>query len=152
MKKHEKNPSKASVSIIKCLGSMAVNGDESDFLQYTRSWLEKVNRGGLFEINDLAYQLFKEVEIDLQDKLVNQLQHSSAPGNTKAEMIASVLLNDNVQFYWIMLSTDIQDEQTSQDLLREIVELWLTIRGFSIAREWMEMYKRFSSKATKKNT
>ena len=67
-------------------------------------------------------------------------------------MIASVLLNDNVQFYWIMLSTDIQDEQTSQDLLREIVELWLTIRGFSIAREWMEMYKRFSSKATKKNT
>ena len=87
MKKNEKNPSEASVSIIECLGSMAVNGDESDFLQYTRSWLEKVNRGGLFEIYDLAYQLFKEIEIDLQDKLVDQLQPSSAPGNTKAEMI-----------------------------------------------------------------
>ena len=37
-------------------------------------------------------------------------------------MMASVLSNDNVQFYWSMLSTDIQDEQTGQDLLREIVD------------------------------
>ena len=50
-----------------------------------------------------------------------------------------------------MLSTDVQDENTGQDLLREIVELWLTIRGFSVAREWMEMYKRCSSKTTKKS-
>ena len=102
-------------------------------------------------MNDLAYQLFKEIEIDLQDKLTNRLQPSSPPGNTKAEMIASVLLNDNVQFYWSMLSTDIQDEQISQDLLREIVELWLTIRGFAVAREWVEIYKRCSSKTTKKS-
>ena len=40
-----------------------------------------------------------------------------------------------------MLSTDIQDEQIGQNLLREIIELWLTIRGFAVAREWMEMYK-----------
>ena len=99
----------------------------------------------------LAYQLFKEIEINLQDKLTNRLQPSSAPGNTKAEMVASVLLNDNVQFYWIMLSTDIQDEQIGQNLLREIIELWLTIRGFAVAREWMEMYKRCTSKATKKS-
>ena len=105
----------------------------------------------MFEVNDLAYQLFKEIEINLQDKLTNRLQPSSAPGNTKAEMVASVLLNDNVQFYWIMLSTDIQDEQIGQNLLREIIELWLTIRGFAVAREWMEMYKRCTSKATKKS-
>ena len=66
----EKNSSEASISIMECLGCMAINGDESDFLQYTRSWLEKVNRSGLFEVNDLAYQLFNEIEIDLQDKLV----------------------------------------------------------------------------------
>ena len=79
-------------------------------------------------MNDLAYQ---EIEVNLQDKLMNQLKPSSTPGNTKAEMIASVLSNENIQFYWSMLSTDIQDEQSSQDLLCEIVELWLTIRGFS---------------------
>ena len=84
MKKYEKNPSEASVSIMECLGSMAVNGDESDFLQYTRGWLENINRGGLFEVNDLAYQLFKEIEVNLQDKLMNQLKPSSTPGNTKA--------------------------------------------------------------------
>lgn len=45
---------------MECLGSMAVNGDESDFLQYTRGWLVKINRGGLFEVNDLAYQFSKK--------------------------------------------------------------------------------------------
>ena len=38
MKKHEKNPSEASVSIIECLGSMAVNGDESDFSTQEAGW------------------------------------------------------------------------------------------------------------------
>ena len=155
MKKHEKNTSEASVAIIECLGSMAVNGDDSDFLQYTKNWLEKVNKGGLFEVNDLAYQLFKEIELNIQDKLLNQLQPSSSSActsqNTKAQMISSVLSNDNVQFYWSMLSIDIQDERTGQDLLREIVELWLTIRGYSIAHEWMELYKKRSSKTTKKS-
>ena len=96
-----------------------MNGDESDFLQYTRSWLQNINRGGLFEVNDydLAYQLFKEIEINLQHKHMNRLKPSSAPGNTKAEMIVSVLSNENIQFYWSMLSTDIQDEQSSQGLL-----------------------------------
>ena len=151
LKRHEKCLSETSVSIVECLISMAVNGEESDFLQYTRSWLDKVNRGGLFEVNDLAYQLFKEIEINLQYKLVNQLQPSSTQQTTKAEMISSVLLNDDIQFYWSMLSTDIEDEQTGQELLREIVELWLTIRGFSVAREWMEMYRRCSAKTTKKS-
>ena len=32
-----------------------------------------------------------------------------------------------------------------------IVELWLTIRGFSIAGQWMEIYKKCSSRTTKKS-
>lgn len=45
----------------------------------------------------------------------------------------------------------INDEEESVELLRDIVELGLTIRGFSIAGQWMEIYKKYSSKATKKS-
>lgn len=47
---------------IECLSSMGVNGDESDIMEYTRKWTMEVNRGGLFEINDLTYTFFKEIE------------------------------------------------------------------------------------------
>ena len=42
---------------------MAVNGEESSLLEYTTKWTGLVNRGGLFEINDTTYMLFKEIEL-----------------------------------------------------------------------------------------
>ena len=150
LKKHEKSQSLASVSFVECLSSMAVNGEESSFLEYTRDWLVKINRGGLFEVNDLAYQLFKEIEINLQTKLKDHLVQP-IPDKTKEDLLSTAISNENVQFYWSMISTDIQDEAAARDLLHEIAELWLTIRGFSVAREWMEMYKACTVKATKKS-
>ena len=144
MKRHEKNVSKKSVAFIECLGNMAVNGEDSTLLEYTTQWVSKVNRGGLFEINDMAYLLFREIENNLRDKLTYQLHPSSALSelDKKEQLVSTALNDDNVQFYWTMLSTDIDDEQDSMELLREIIELWLTIRGHSIAGQWMEIYKR----------
>ena len=53
---------------------MAICGEETDFLKYTRAWTEEVNRGGLFEVNDNAYVLFKEIELNLQNNLQTHLQ------------------------------------------------------------------------------
>ena len=47
---------------MECLSTMAVNGDESSFLSYTLEWNRTVNRGGLFEVNDETYRLFKQIE------------------------------------------------------------------------------------------
>ncbi len=152
LKKYHNSHSMVSASIVECLSSMAVNGDESNFLEYTRDWLVKINRGGLFEVNDVAYCLFKEIEIDFQGKLKDRLiQSESSPDASKEDLIGSVASNDDVQFYWSMVSIDIDDEVVSRDLLLEIITYWLTIRGFSVAREWMEMYKRGTVKTTKKS-
>ena len=40
-----------------------------------------------------------------------------------------------------MLSIDIEEEEHNSELLRHIIQLWLTIRGFSISNAWMENYK-----------
>ena len=49
--------------MIDCLSNMSVQGDESSLMEYTRKWTLRVNRGGLFEINDMTYNLFKEIEL-----------------------------------------------------------------------------------------
>ena len=52
MKRYERNVTEKSASFVECLSSMAVNGEEGSFLEYTTQWVSKVNRGGLFEVND----------------------------------------------------------------------------------------------------
>ena len=139
LKKHEKTFSEKSVEFVECLSKMAVNGDESSFLLYTLEWS---SRGGLFEINDEAYRLFKEIEMKMQKQLLSILESSlSLPGKREL-VIDAVAGDDDVQFLWVLLSCDITDEEDAICLLKEIIGLWLTIRGFSIAGTWLEEYKK----------
>ena len=59
LKQYERSLYPKSVSMIECLSAMAINGDESNFLEYTTKWIGIVNRGELFEINDTTYMFFK---------------------------------------------------------------------------------------------
>ena len=75
----------------------------------------------------MAFLLFREIEINLRDKLTKLLQPSTTVQlDRKEELLTSAIQDDNIQFYWTMLSADIDGEQESVELLRDIVELWLT--------------------------
>ena len=56
------------------------------------------------------------------------------------------------KFRWAIEAVNIESEEQSQALLREIVNLWTTIRGFSIAAVWMETYKEATKETTQKST
>ena len=73
----------------------------------------------------------------------------SVPGKREI-IIDSVAGDDDVQFLWLLLSCDITDEDDVICLLKEIIGLWLTIRGFYIATSWMEEYK-MKTATTQKN-
>ena len=60
MKKHETSVQERSASFVECLSSMAVSGEEESFVEYTREWSSRVNRGGLF---DTSYALFREIDL-----------------------------------------------------------------------------------------
>ena len=111
MKKHQKNASDKSASFVECLSTMAINGEESTLLDYTTHWIAKVNRGGLFEVNDTTYLLFREIEMNLRGQLLKTLQPSISTAHVqldkKDELVTSVMQDDNVLYYWALLSIDI---------------------------------------------
>ena len=43
-----------------------------------------------------------------------------------------------MQFRW----THIEKEDHAIELLQDIAEMWVTIRGFSLASSWLEEYKK----------
>ena len=89
--------------------------------------------------------LFKEIEATLQVKLESVLTESAKATsnsiNNKEKIISEVTAEDDVLFYWSLCSVDIINEQHLSELLTRIVELWLTICGFSLAKEWLEKFK-----------
>ena len=66
----------------------------------------------------------------------------------KEDVIEDVVHNDDVLFSWTAVSSDLDDEDLAKELLQHIVELWVTIRGFSAAGTWM-YYKQHIEKTTK---
>ena len=54
----------------------------------------------------------------------------------QGELLSSIASNEDVLFYWSRLSAD-ADEEDAQTLLKMVVELWVTIRGFAFASSWM---------------
>jgi hypothetical protein len=92
------------------------------------------------------YSLFVAIEIAMQVGLTKHIQGSyqlsaDESKKRKKEIIDGVMENDDVSFHWNNLAIDITNEQNSMELLRHVVQLWLTIRGFSISKAWMDKYK-----------
>ena len=153
LKKHNKSDSVKSANFAECLIKMAVSGDETSLLQYTVTSTKLINRGNLFEISDSTFLFFQQVELIVQNKLKFALQSSTHHMNdvqVKDDIFNSVLEAENVQLCWSILSADICKQEHCDELLREIVDMWIAIRGHSIAGAGLEIYKQCKHKTTKK--
>ena len=147
LQKFERN-SRRYEQCIECLREMAVAGDSSDFLQYTREWISKVNRGGLFPLNDQTFLQFTEIEKSTRTFLASHIVNRKS---TLEDIIKKIEGNKDVQFHWTLILQSIHTKEEADWLLQEIVKLYMSIRGFSMAAMWMELYKNKHKKCTSKS-
>jgi len=129
-----------------------VAGDDSDVHNYTTKWLETVNRGGLFPVNNKSFLFFLATEsstVKLLTTTYNKI--SSQELNIKMLMLEKLMQDEQIKLRWNALTQDIDfAEEDSDNLMKEIVTLWITIRGFSLAATWLETYKQSAARNTKK--
>ena len=149
MKKIRRTSGPHNSDFLACLSEMGANdscsGEES-FLDFTKMWILSKYRGGLFLIKDEVDSFFLELEKKTREYLPKLI----TPKLTKADTVEDLCKDDNVQFEWCMLSTGIEEELASQELLKKIIDLWLIIRGFSYAGAYVEQYKQCTKLSTKK--
>ncbi len=134
------------------LDCMAVSGEDSSYLEYTKEWIKAIDRGGLFKVNDSAYQFFLDLEMKVRKYLPNlmKLAGDTTSASVKEDIMQGITGDDDVLFSWMLVTQDFDDEDLSSELLYFIADLWLTIRGFSEAGAWMEYYKQYNDCKTKK--
>ena len=66
--------SEKAASFVECMSHMAMDGNDSSLMDYTKEWAKKINCGGLFELSDNTFQLFQAFELALCHRLVMHLR------------------------------------------------------------------------------
>ena len=96
--------------------------------------------------------LFSDTEMKVRTYLFTLFRTSASNTENQREALIKAVSNDtDVQFHWSMVSVDVTDEQHAIQLLKEIIGLWVTIHGFSIAGAWLEHCKQTSKSSVSKS-
>ena len=126
-----------------------VKGNDTEQPGTDEEWIDLLDRGGLWHVKENTYQFFRAIE-DVIRGVLPKLVLPNAP--EKSEIIKEVTSDNDVQFYWLIATADfdVDDYEVHDTLLLKIVELYVTVRGFSLASGWLEKYKQCTRKSTQR--
>ena len=147
MRKYCTTHTETAAQFIECLGSMGNIVHDDTSLHFTSAWIKSIDRGGLLQINDSTFRFFRAIEIKVQELLPH---HIISQTSNKDSVIKAIMEDEDVQFLWCMISTDVTEED-SCTLLGDIVELFVTTRRFAMTGMWLAEYKKARDKNIKKS-
>lgn len=145
-RKLERESHEFKEELILCLVELVKHNEECGT---DEEWTDLLDRGGLVHVKETTYRFFHAMECVVKENL-RRLTKPSAP--SKVEVIQRTTDDDDVQFYWLIVTADfeIDVQEVHKTLLWKIVELYVTVRGFSLANGWVEKYKQRTKVATQK--
>lgn len=110
-------------------------GNDSSFYDYTRRWVGSSR----IVCCKWQYGYVYSVEVKVQQLLPRHLSHG---GNKPLCTVIGF-------WCWLLLAVDINSEKYSSELLKVVVESWVTMGGFALTSMWKEQYKRTTAKNLK---
>ena len=131
--------------LVLCLMALVRSGSHEE-CGNDEEWMRMIDRGGLWYIKESTYSLFLAIEEETRQCLKALSNQCS---KCQQEIVKMILSNEDVLFYWTIASAGFEiDDEVHDVLLKMIVELYVTMRGFSYASMWMKKYKKSSKKST----
>ena len=84
----------------------------------------------------------------LEKKTRHALKSYLHTGDDQKVVVDKIMADEDILFYRSMLSVDLDDDKCKK-VLKDVVTLWLNIRGFSVTGSWVEQHKKIAGKTTK---
>ncbi len=132
--------------LVLCLEEMCEDDEDDDC---SADWTKCIDRGGLKLVNSRSYHFFHALETVVRRYFRLSSVQSISDG-IKAEMVEAVVTDEDVLLFWSIVSAEWEEEE-EKALLTMIVKLWITIRGFSFAKSFLELYKQANKKTVQKS-
>lgn len=158
-RKGSRNPAvckkrKLFVRILQQMKATGQPGEPDTVLEYSTLWLELIDRGGLYHINDDVFLMIEAIEMVCKDHLSKGGIATYTPGTNISQIVHQKVLNTpKVLTYWDKITADIPHkyERYTIELLDRITNLWINIRGHSFAKGWTMMSQKRYRKGTRKS-
>ena len=133
------------------LGIMDLLDDDDDDEEGScETWMNSIDRGGLWHVSDTTFMVFQSMEEVVREHLRKSNMQSLSLSGGKHILIGKITSGEDVRFNWCIAAADF-GEAEEKILLEMIVELWVTIRGFSFVSGWIEQYKQANKKTLQKS-
>lgn len=137
-----KTQSKNKDEKIKCLNAIGVCGEDDSqqsFLEYTKYWMEKQNRGGLFLLKDDAYMYFRAVQQHCRKGFQKEKIETTTDTLDDRLPVLKAILRYNVAMEHWAQATAGQNQLVSNEVMQMCVKLWVNIRGHSFAASGLKI-------------
>lgn len=127
-----------------CLERLLRDRDDETENDSSDKWLRTTDRGGLYHITDMAFELFTEIEIATYNQL------SKKESSDTESLYKKACADPDVLSAWGECSIDIDSNDKQNSVLIDIVKEWVKMRGHSIASMQMEKHKKKKATTTQK--
>ena len=118
----------------------------------TGSWVERVNRGGLFLVNNDFYTFIRNIEFELR-KILNVSVFISYCGENIREVIVDKLRDNKViQSFWDFFTRNVTNKMFTENLKIQILNKWSNIRTHAFVNTWVQIIQRKSAREAVKKT
>ena len=139
-----------AITFLQCLKGMSVPGEGHSFLDYSKAWVEKQNRGGLFLVNDKVFIFFKTLEFQTKQILNMKTLLILRNANVKDHLLQELLKQKQVQKQWAVLVQETLNQDLSGQLLHQFIVYWVKLRVNAFVRMYMEIRKKQKKTACSK--
>ena len=129
--------------ILDCWGSKTESeSDDPSILDYTREWVDRINRGGLMQVADEFYLFIKNIEITCQKVLNIDFIIAYAGQNIFEKIYERIISDENLSTDWEILTRQIVNKTLCDKLKEKIVKKWVNIRINAFVKVWIQIMRR----------
>ena len=98
------------------------------FLEYTKTWVDRVNRGGLLLVTDDFYIFVRGIENDVRKVLTINFLIAYCVEDVKEVILGKLNANSFIYNLWDTLTKDVCNKHLTENIKLQILEKWTNIR------------------------
>ncbi len=107
-------------------------------------YINLIDRGGLYHIQDPVYDMFVTIELIVNEKLSALFSSKEDIKEMTRDKLSWVSDDEEVQLTWDRISPGtIEEKMVRQSLLKEIAYLWVTTRGYNKTSKIKDNHKQY---------
>ena len=114
--------------LLLCWGSKEELDKHVTFLEYTKTWIDRVNCGDLWLVSDDFYMFVQGIENEVRKVLTINFLIAYCVEGVKEVILEKLNANPFIQNLWDTLTKDVCNKYLTEKLKLQILKKWTNIR------------------------